>query len=440
MADSSNTSINANPPAPGLQLAGDYAIQTLALVTSDGTAIDITTQAVEINLYEDLFAPCMTGTILMGDAQDLVTNFKMNGNEWLILSIDKPGLNKPIKKVFRVYKISQREFKTASMQNYLLHFCSEELIISTQQYVSKAYNGMLISTMIQDVLTNKLGVQNTKINFFDSTTGIFNIVVPRQHPFECIEWLSSRAYSSNGSIFFFYENRYGYNFMSYEHMLALPVYKTYTYGVKLETDPVSTNYSLNFLSIDKDFDIIETGEYGGYASTLLMFDLVNRSLQSSTINASQFPLINNNIPVNLALNRFNVPLIAADYLIKFYPMTDSDPNTNKSQPQSWLHVKALRLAQLFSYKMVGTVPGDVLLTVGSTINVELPTSQVKSNYSQGGDQINKLRSGRYLVTALHHKFFNDLSTTAMELVSDSVVSELNASNDSSAALQTIKKS
>lgn len=440
MDNTTNTPSKSTQIQPGLQTSGDYAIQTLTLITSDGTSIDITTQAVEINLYEDIYSPCMSGSILMGDAQDLVANFKMHGNEWLILSIDKPGLEMPIQKVFRVYKISERQFKTASLQNYVIHFCSEEMILSTQQYVSKAYNGLPISTMIKDVLQNKLGVQDTKINFFDVTTGIFNIVVPRLHPLECIQWLATRSYSANGTLFFFYETRDGYNFQSYESMLSKPIYKNYTAGVKLDNEAANTHYSFNYINIVKDFDIIETGQYGGFASTLISYDFVNRTLHNSTMNAGQFKLMNDNIAVNRALNRFNVPLTSADYLIKFYPMTDADPNTNLSQPQNWLHIKALRLAQLNSFKIIGTVPGDILLHAGAMINLEIPTAQVKSKSTESGGQMNKMRSGRFLISALHHKFMNDISTTVLELVSDSVSGQLNASIDISPSMQTVKKS
>lgn len=423
---------------PGLQQASDYVIQTLTLITSDGTYIDIRSQTVELNLYEDIFSPCMSGSILMGDAQDLLNNFKLHGNEWIVLQVDKPGLNNPIQKVFRVYKISDREFKTASMQNYILHFCSEEMILSTQSYVSKAYKGMQISDMVNDILVNRLGVQDDKINFWDDTQGNFDIIVPRMNPFEAIQWLATRGFSANGSLYLFYETADGYNFESYESMIARPIYSHYASSMKLNKAADTNAPVFNYLKIMKDFDVIQTGQQGGYTSRLLAYDLVNGVMSDIKLNATNYELLNDNVNINAAKNRFKQTLIDPDYLIKIYPMTDSDSTVNPSQPWNWLHQKALRLAQLTSYRMIGTVHGDVQLRAGTVINLELPTATAKTGVQQGDTNTGDMRSGKYLITAVHHIFIADLMTTVLELVSDSVVGQLNASQDTGSSMVKLK--
>ena len=424
--------------SPGLHLSSDYNITTLCIVTSDAVAIDITRLAVEINLYESLFAPCMSGTILMGDALDIVANYKLQGNEFLIMKIDKPGLNNPIDKVFRIYKISDREFKTESLQNYLIHFASEELVLSSQSYVSKSYHGMQVSDMITDVLQNKLGVQDTKINWWDDTQGNFNIIIPRMQPLEAIQWLATRGFSANGSLLMFYESRDGYNLQFYESMLQNPVYQQYTYTPKLTIRPEQNINGISFLKISQDFDILESIRYGAFSSTLLTFDFINRQMKGTVLQAGQLPLMNDNVPVNLSTNRFSTNLLGnPDSFVKFYPTTDSDPLVNPAQPQNWLHRKATRLAQLHGFKIIATIPGDVLMTAGAVIHVEIPQSLPKT---AAGNQVNNLRTGLYLVSSVHHVFSNDIMMTSLELISDSVSGSLNASIDSNQDLQTIKKS
>jgi hypothetical protein len=422
---------------PGLLTASDYKITTLSLITSDGTVVDIKTLAVEINIYEDLFSPCMSGSILMGDALDLIANFKIHGHEWLIMEIDKPTLGLSLKKVFRVYKVSDRELKSQSLQNYILHFCSEELILSTQRFVSKSYKGMVISEMINDMLTNQLAVNPKKLGLMDKTEGIFNIIVPRMQPIEAIEWLSSRAYSSNGTLFMFYENRDGYNFQSYETLISRPVYQTYYKRPKLDTDPQLNWNSLNVMKIVQDFDLIASGRYGAFNSTLMTFDFVNRKVQNSQYVAGQGVMLNSSVPFNSTLNRFKTPLNQnPDYFLKFYPTFDSDPKTNASHPENWLHKKASRLAQLSSFKMVCTIPGDIALKVGSIVKVEVPQAVPQGDKLQ----INQLRTGKYLVSAVHHIFFNDVMSTVFELLSDSINGTMNPSSDSSQGMIAIKGS
>lgn len=434
-----STVVPSTPQAvdEGLLTSSDYKLTTLSIVTSDGTVVDIKSLAVEINLYEDIFSPCMSGSILMGDAIDLMANFKIHGNEWLIMEIDKPSLGLSLKKIFRVYKVSDREIKSQSLQNYILHFCSEELILSTQRFISKSYKGMVISDMVNDLLTNQLAVNPKKVGLMDKTEGIFNIIVPRMQPLEAIEWLSTRAYSSNGTLFMFYENRDGYNFQAYETLLNRPVYQTYYKRPKTDTDPQLTWNSVNVMKIVQDFDIIASGRYGGFNSTLMTFDFVNRKVQNSQYTAGQSPLLNDAVPFNSTLNRFKTPLNQnPDYFLKFYPTFDSDPKTNASHPENWLHKKASRLAQLHSFKMVCTVPGDIALKVGSIVQVEVPQAvpQDKSG------QINQLRTGKYLVSAVHHIFFNDVMSTVIELLSDSINGTMNPSSDSSQGMIAIKGS
>ncbi len=179
--------------AQGLFNATDYVIKTLSLITSDGSAIDLSTIMLELDIYEDVFAPAMTGHILVGDAADILSNFKLHGNEYINISIDKPSLNKPLSKTFRVYHIGDRDFGTNSLQNYMIYFCSEEVILSTQILISKSYKGLTIDQMITDILTNKLKINKNKIAQIASTSGNYDLIVPRMQPFEAIEWMLPKA-------------------------------------------------------------------------------------------------------------------------------------------------------------------------------------------------------------------------------------------------------
>lgn len=436
MANPGNVQIKSPTEAPsGLIYSSDYVIRTLSILTSDGTVIDLKQFAVEINLYEDIFASCVSGSLYVGDAADLVANYKLHGNEWLILDIDKPGLKMPIQKVFRIYKISNREQKNPTTQNYTLHFVSEEMILSTQKLLSKSYKGMQISSMINDILVNQLSTRQGKIQTIQSTDGVFNIIVPRMNPLQAIEWLSTRAYSSNGSLFMFYENKNGYNFQSIETIMKQGPYAKYARRPKTDNHPETTMNSVNFLKIVQDFDIIASGRYGAYNASLMTFDLVNQKLNASVLSYGQFPLLNDIPPINGTKNRQQRSLVEnPDYFLKFYPTTDSDPSTNGAHPENWLHKKAMRLAQLHTFKMVCAVPGDVNLTAGSIVEVEIPKA-VPQRKTQAD---NELRTGLYLVSAIHHVFQNDQMATVMELLSDSMTGMLNAPNNTSQGMIEVK--
>src|SRR6266850_1435554 len=111
-------STNTPSDSTGLINSSDYKLNTLNIITSDGKIIDVSGLMVELNLYEDIFSAVMTGSLVMGDALDLISSFSLHGNEFVVINIDKPSLNNPIKKTFRIYKISNRSLGTNGLQNY----------------------------------------------------------------------------------------------------------------------------------------------------------------------------------------------------------------------------------------------------------------------------------------------------------------------------------
>ena len=129
----------------------------------------------------------------------------------------------------RIYKISDRTFETQSLQNYKVFFCSEEVILSSQKYIRKSYHGVGIDFMIKDILQNQLKVSANKVKngIFSSTGANYDIIVPRMQPLEAALWLNTRAYNDSETLYFFFENRDGFNFTSYEKLISLDPYCTF---------------------------------------------------------------------------------------------------------------------------------------------------------------------------------------------------------------------
>jgi hypothetical protein len=423
----------------GLFTPNDYKLSSLSLVTSTGISIDLRPIMLALNIFEDIFAPCMTGSIDVGDAGDIISNFQLHGNEYILLEVDKPTLNRPITKIFRVYKISDRKFGTASLQNYTIYFCSEESILSAQTSVSKSYKGLSISSMVNDLLVNKLKVNPNKManGIFETTTGNFDIIIPRMQPLEAIEWLTPRAYNTNENLFFFFENRDGFNFTSYENLISKPPYSTYSRNVKVENSVEQNFNSFNHLEVIQDFDVLKAMRYGAYVSTLLYLDMVSRNFSVKTFgynDVSPNGLLNTQSPTNGLQNRFGVDLANSfSTMMKYISNSDSDPTMNPSKVQNWMPQTSARLAQINTFKLVVVIPGDVLIKAGAVITVVMPimAPQTKATATD------PLRSGNYLVASVHHKFVQDTMQTVLELLSDSVNTSLSPPQNNLPAIQKI---
>ncbi len=429
-----------NAKLDGLQTSSDYSLSALFLITSDGKVVDITHMYIDLNIFEDIFVPYVTGNMLIGDSLDLISTLGIQGNEYIYMELDKPSLDEPVKKYFRVYKVSDRTYETQTLQNYKLHFCSEEVLLSTQKQIRKSYRGMTIDNMIKDILTNQLKVDDSKMKgIFSSTTGNYDIIIPKMQPLEAAMWLTTRAYGDNKSIYFLFENRDGFNFVSYEDLIKQPVYAKYTKAPKTDTNPLNNRNSINYIQFASDFDLIKTNRYGGYASSLYTFDIVNRSFQVNTFNATQFPddtNIRKNQSLNMNKNRFGQSMFdSTESMVKFYPTNDSDTTRNPTRPENWLSKTAARMANINDMKLVINVPSDFMLKVGMLIELDLP----KMVPQDGAYENDKFKSGIYMISSVHHGITADLSSTTLELQSDGLGEELPAAIEFSGELQDVKK-
>jgi hypothetical protein len=424
----------------GMIASSDYKLNTLQLVTSDGQVVDIRGLVVELNLYEDIFSPVMTGSVTLGDALDLISSLGLHGNEFLQLDVDKPSLNNPIVKSFRLYKIGNRSMGANGLQNYTMYFCSEELIISSENLVSKSYKGLRVDQMVQDLLLKKLRVDPKKIVQIEQTSGTFDFIIPRMNAFEAISWLVPRGYGMNKNLFFFFENRDGFNFVSYESLLTAPTYQTYGYNIKLGQDPVLNSNTFNVINITQDFDMIKAIRAGAFSSTLATFDIFNRQYSAVNFNAQSLAnnaILNVGLPANDFQNRFSQSVYQTDgNMLKFVISADSDPTVNPLNIRKWLPQTASRLGQLNTFKVVGAIPGDIQLRVGMIIGLVVPKMQIQNRMTAN----DPYRTGRYLVSSIHHKFIIDTAATIVELLSDSVAQALPQSSPGSPSLQQIVKS
>ena len=429
-----------NPQSTGLFASSDYKLTTITIITSTGDSVDIKNIMIELNLYEDIFSPVMTGSVTVGDAGDIISNYQLQGNEFIAIAVDKPTLDMPIKKVFRIYKISDRSFGTASLQNYTIHFCSEELILSAQNLMSKSYKGITISGMINDILKNKLKVSDKKMGgIFTESKGSFDIIVPRMSPFEAINWLTPRAYNDNQNLFLFFENRDGFNFTSYENLLTQPVYTTYNRSVKLSQSPEENFNSYNFISVVEDFDILKSVRNGAYCSSLNVLDIINRTYKTYAFDATKVPdsgLLNTNIPVNGLQNRLGQTLYTStEGMMKYIASSDADPSFNPADVKNWMPQTITRLGQINTFKAVISIPGDILIKAGTIVNLNIPRMVVQDPSTPN----DPMRSGNYLVSGIHHIFTQDISTTVLELLSDSVNTTLPTASQTSQTVSEMIK-
>ena len=93
----------------------DFSINELTIVTKQGN-IDVSGIYEEINIYDSILTPCMSGSIVIRDAVGLSTNLLFDGSEFLLINIGKEDDELSIKRAFRIYKQSERKGQNQSSE------------------------------------------------------------------------------------------------------------------------------------------------------------------------------------------------------------------------------------------------------------------------------------------------------------------------------------
>jgi hypothetical protein len=406
----------------GMYGSKDYEIKSLELINSGGQTVDLRNIFLEMQIFQDLYSSVMSGNILINDGNDVFTNFYMCGNEYLKISIDKPGLNLPLERLFRVYKTTDRKPSSDSGQVYLLHFCSDELISSETLSVSKSYKSTKIRNIVSDILLNELKVDPQRIASLEDTSGSFDLLIPAYRPFEAIQWVTARGYDQKKFCYFFFENKDGFNLTSLQTLVKQKPYKKLKYELKnVDRDPANNKDSIDTFRIINDFDMITSISNGSFSSRLLSIDIFNQKFENIDYNLlqaeAQGNLLNKFKPVNSFKNSKNETLFNSPYSFFRTYLSINDTASEKSNDvKHWMIPRAMHMSLLNHFRIQVVLPGDIQLKAGDVVEYEFPAFE---SADSGGKKLDDYRTGRYLVASINHKFSGDTFESVVELVSDS---------------------
>lgn len=439
----------------GISYPQDYSLETLTFVNASGVKIELAQMLIEFSYYEDIYSFTTSGHMTIMDAGGLIEALKLTGNEFLEIDFGKTKTaSNRTKKTFRVYKIGDRTPQgNQNSELYTLYFCSEELILSEQNKVSKSYKGKNITVIVKDILSNYLKVSNNKIDTIEGTLGTYDFLVPRLKPFEAISWLSTyaRPYKpAEGADMLFFETKFGFNFRSLQSMFKDDVYATYKYQAK-NLDDKSLPMQEKLLSVleyefNKPYDILNEINSGSIASRTISIDPLTRTYKVTDFDINKYKtqatLLNKNLPTNDLKNRLGkkssessesvvkvVTSTAGQQIVPYIKETDSATKDIFIETSVPNRTAQIALANYTSMKIA--IPGDPGITAGRTINLNL-----LSLYQGDTRKVDDLYSGKYLVTAVRHIISVPESyQTILEICKDSSVNPLPEVNEASADLQ-----
>ena len=278
-----------------LRFAGDVSIDKVKIITAKGFYQDVGAQVINVQFYEDLFAPFITGSLILKDSLDLVNLFPFIGEEYLELEISTPTLNKNnIKGKYYIYKMTNREMSGDKSVVYQLHFISVEAVADLNKKTSRVF-GDKISKLIEPFIKDKtFGLESDKKVFIEETLNNTKYISNYWTPIENIMHLADTAINTNRSpSYVFFENRDGFYFISLERLYTNAVFQDFVYDKYTRDDrpgggsvrnPEKDFKRILEISIPTAFDYMDRIRSGMLSSRQVSYDVTKKTYSAKNYN------------------------------------------------------------------------------------------------------------------------------------------------------------
>ena len=432
-----------------LQHPGDFLLDGVLIVGSSGVEVEVTELLKELNIFQNIDSPFMSGNLLIEDGSGLAEVLPFIGQERIIFSLRTPGRQKIDFNRYHgiIYSVGKRFHTSDRSQMLLLNFTSLENYKNLRTKVSHSFKG-LISSMVQDILTSDNYLGSKKPINIDVTKNIRTFVIPNITPFKAIDFLKREAVSATEQSphFLFYENPDGFHFRSLDSLLGqlgtLSVEHKDTYRFEPPPSPAgagggspdpeytlptilhweANNNSNSFVGLRK----------GMYASTLYTHDIFNKNIQKfefdyvkdrgkrNTLNqgksTSSTQIAQSKIDKKKTITEFS------DAAVFVHPSGSDKMHTlgTDNNADEWLQEGRSRALERQFFTLKIETYGNTGVMVGDIIKVVIPSNKTLGS-GEGKDSIDPILSGRYLVTEQHHLILPDeqMHSMVMTVMKDS---------------------
>jgi len=442
ITSSPNTVSASNPQA--YSRLNDVRLKDISIVSPNGTDMSIMNQYAILQIHEDIFQNNLSGVVSNIDASNIVVNFPLTGEEFLMITFETPGSGDTIELAFIIDKILDRApLRNNQSQFYDIHFVCPTFTCNLFSDVSKAYN-TTISSMVSDIFKNNInagGADSTRkeLKTNEKTFGEQNVIIPSWNAFTSINWLSRRAVSeTNQKIcdYVFYQDLDGFHFRSISSMFDGEPMQTYIYGVDNSIDFVrdtpnsEIDMQKSFQNIRKlaagGFDRSKETMKGAYASSVLVHDMVTKSYDETDYkyldDFDQKPSLNGN-PIMPKNHMYSDKTNARGHFVPSHlnlygEPSQSEENSGNDGVEIWLPRHEAQLCMLQSSHIEIEVAGDSSRRVGDKVFALV-------NSFEGVDEQGRVKNdtsatGNYIITRITHTIHKTVGhTMQMQLCKES---------------------
>ena len=190
--------------------AKDFVLEYAILEShnlKDGASIDITDIVSDIDIYEHLDKPYITGTVVVVDSINLYSKLKLSGIEKLTISVRLPEAQyNSIVKIFYIDKVVRNVRTNDYDSTLVIHLMEDVGFISDYINVNKGYDGKgysIIEKIVKEFLGKELSKPSTSTEDQDIQPPM-RVVIPNMSPLQAAEWVKDRITTSDASPYYLF--------------------------------------------------------------------------------------------------------------------------------------------------------------------------------------------------------------------------------------------
>jgi len=392
-----------------------FKIERLELVINSSQRFSIDGLFSELNLYDNLFTPCISGNILITDALALVDQLKLNGDEKIYIRISKDEEQEDFRyeKEFVIYSLTNKTNLNMTSTVYILNFVSKEFLLSLQKKVNQNYFGTFTGIAYQLLTdTDYLGVaeeppQNGEsgVGVFWGSDGLQDLIFPTLTPFDAINFVSQKALSKNIPDFLFFEtHKTGYNFVTLSYLLERESVFQINFKPKNLSNTAAANQEeflgARDLKVLSQFSVLNNVESGVYAGRFVGFDTLTKTTKITTIVSDKNLSDDKNKKFNEMTNSrvvsypFALPRTTVEYIKENNP----EAYDTIDRSENYVFQRKAIFTNLIQQRLQLVMPGNFELFSSRNIYLKVP----KFSTQLGDDALDRSLTGKYIITGSRH--------------------------------------
>jgi len=443
---------------------GDVTCDDLTLTTHTGQSYLLKADAetghegyfAELNLYEDVFNKFVTGKLLLRDASNMMEQGPIVGGETITMKWRTntfPGdMQHSIMRTFKITGIYTRALNNDREQIYSLHFASDEAYKDQTTIVGQRFDGKT-NDLILKIYNEFLKTGRPSLPG-QAAPGLFigdephsskiSFVSNQWTPMQIYDWLTRYCVGATktGADFVFYESHKSFYFTSLQQRIDEQLdnmFEEYIYemggaeikhrasgsfrAIKLPKEYVT----IDRFVIPRTMDTFDGQDQGYFAQQGRAYDLYSKERVTNKIDINEdfdkFVHTETNCPVPQQIPREKLAKQTFKILNSMNNMHQANNipggeygnNDLDNVPSNMLY-RDNYFNSFKDYTFEIHVPGRTDIQVGDLIKILYPSTNSKGPGSTYDDIFDKKLTGKYLITAIHHKIDNVAHTMIMEVV------------------------